>query len=119
MSDSVRVIPEVGDRVRLVVEGEVTQTYVAGATYGRAIELGGYEYYPDYDEAGIVSVEILPPPEPEWRPGDAVLDADGRALLRRTAGGSYPWADANGWVKDDDAARPLTLIARNGQPVAG
>lgn len=70
-----------------------------------------------------IEVEILPPPEPEWQPGDVVLDAGGRTYIY---GGDEDWP----WIGQDAGdpasadrytmskpSRPVTLLARNGKPV--
>lgn len=70
---------------------------------------------------------------PVWRPGDVVLDADGN-LRVRSAHAKWVWdypdegstLDAfgsprvpDGGLEDSDVRRPLVLLVRDGQAVAG
>lgn len=68
------------------------------------------------ERGGWFPAERLPDPEPEWQPGDLVLDADGRVLRRRDAdhdrAGEYPWyfVNAGDWGTEADAHRPLRRL---------
>lgn len=57
--------PQKGDRVRIVLEGEVTASGAAGTQIAR-------DQYIYTEGAGVKSVEILPPPVTYFEPGDVV-----------------------------------------------
>lgn len=59
-----------------------------------------------------IEIEILPPPEPEWQPGDVGVCEHGYSCLRSIA---QNWIAQDGTVSDSECARKL--IARNGKPV--
>ncbi len=87
---SEKPMPKTGDRVRVVLEGEVTDVHSVGFAVGR--RGGNCDYiYPPAEH--VVSVEILPPPPPEEPPvGSVVLDQDGDAWQRKPRG----WVLAGG-----------------------
>ena len=116
--------PQPGDRVKLTVEGDVLSV----DPLGRIAELGsGQVRYsvPLQDAAdGSVLVDclIVPPPEPEWRPGDIVdvtFDGEvdrfavlprGQAVNLATDGKPFVMAD-KGWSRWWAEGR-MTIVAR-------
>ncbi len=113
------VMPKQGDRVRVVLEGEVTRfsdrTFqVGGCSDGNLI-------YPTAEH--VVSVEILPEP---WVPGDIVGSATDPAYvyvrtnnddwLGAGSGPRVPFADSDvdNWSERSD----VTVIRRGGKVVA-
>jgi hypothetical protein len=58
-------------------------------------------------------VEVI---EPDWQPGDIVLDAVGAVWENASP---YRWLAPGDDIEHDsaDLARPLTLLARDGKPV--
>ncbi|MCY0947168.1 hypothetical protein [Streptomyces antarcticus] len=68
-----------------------------------------------------------------WKPGDVVLTADGELRIRATNNPIYPWGYPNegslrsefgephfeGALREEDVARPLTLLVRDGIAVGG
>ena len=114
-------VPKAGDRVRVVIEGPVLDIASGGkATIGTRSM--AYTWIPIAESIpGVsVSVEVLPPPEPEWQPGDVVIDKLGIAHLR-VEWGPRPgdvWQTFNGEFHDDTfPLRPLTLVVRDREPV--
>ena len=109
--------PKNGDRVRVVVEGVVAQWDSKERTDqwvrdANGVNLGWLTFNGALP-SGVVSVEVLPPPEPEWRPGDVAVCDHGETYFR---------AD-DGWLtKYGDTAVfgdcPRTLIVRDGKPVS-
>lgn len=131
--------PKPGDRVRVVIEGEI-QSLIAGG----AVAFIGSEYASTQVPltAGSmprasVSVEVLPPPEPAWwppKPGD-VIRVWGSTYLRREVDegetGYNDWVNGAGRSLLDDALLaeirnpdygygypPPALLVRDGKPVA-
>lgn len=114
--------PKPGDRVRVVIEGPVFEVN-AGVT----LSIGNIQarWHVPAEGAliggGSVSVEVLPPPEPEWQPGDVVLDKLGIAHLRVECGPrpGDVWQTFSGEFHDDTfPLRPLTLVVRDRTLVA-
>lgn len=80
----------------------INDFWVAPTTSVRVVERATYERLPD--------------PEPEYQPGDVVLDGNGYPA-RRIESESYLWQRFGGeFVADQDLPKPLTLIARDGKP---
>ena len=107
-----------GDRVRVVLEGSVGEVMASHFTVGE----GRFSNIIGKEAAHVVSVEVLPSPEPEWAVGDVVKDAHGR-LFARHPSRPYVWrrldahpleADA---YYDLDLVRPLTPLVMNGEAV--
>ena len=118
MSDKCK--PKIGDRVRVVLEGEVShvEPSLPDSFYIGSGPEGSNVIFPGADH--VVSVEKLPDPEPEWQPGDVVLDNNGnvweRAWYERT-GNSWLRRGYDEAFKDVYAVRPLALLVRRGKPV--
>jgi hypothetical protein len=102
--------PRVGDTVRLVVIGPVTQFDAAtGQTKVGNAQLGSVNFLA-IDKI-VTEIEKVVPPE-SWQDGDVVLDADEK-VYRRTRRGT--WQKFNGEdVFDRVPTRPLTLLVRDG-----
>lgn len=100
--------PRKGDRVRVVLEGTVADSSYGGDPAAFCVGAGGHHanlIVPS--EPQVVSVEILPPPEPDWQPGDVVRTPLGVPYIRNSAG----WITANGvQVRDVALPRPLTRL---------
>jgi hypothetical protein len=117
--------PEVGHRVRVIHTLEGVLTGVADKRYFNIREDGRTRETYMTLIGGSVSVERLPDPEPEWQPGDVVIDARGD-LYRRRAPQPHDdpaWAWNRGGlighgVWDQTLARPLTPLILNGKPVS-
>ena len=109
--------PRKGDRVRVVLEGEV---YHSGYS---TFDMGPFDTYGvntiNRDDKHIVSVERLPDPEPEWQTDDHVLDASGEVWRRSLDGGWFFAGSTGDKYQDEDVPRPLTLIVRGGKAVSG
>lgn len=58
--------PQIGDRVRVVLEGAVRNTSGDFFTIGPDGYVNGIRLGAEH----VVSVERLPDPEPDWQPGD-------------------------------------------------
>lgn len=111
--------PRVGDRVRVVLEGTVTDDATDNSTpFGqRGIRYCGW--------GAAVAIEVLTPAE-HWQPGDVVRNADDfedkRAWMFRPVGGDddAPWVAHDGlvWVTRPALPANLRLLVRDGQPVA-
>jgi len=110
-------LPKVGARVRVVLEGPVGAAFEADI-FGRPCftlgdEQDGNAIHPAADH--VKSVEVLPEPE-SWEPGDIVLSALGGVYARSNGD---TWRGFSGLdYPEVMPSRPLTLIARNGKPVA-
>jgi hypothetical protein len=62
-------------------------------------------------------VEVI---EPDWQPGDIVIDADGEVYQYDPQPGGpeyFRWRTWLGRCSDHMVIGPLTLLARNGKPV--
>lgn len=113
--------PRPGDRVRVVIEGE------ARALNSTAWKPDEFIVGDDGDTpnvispsaAHVVSVEVLPPPEPQWEVGDVVLAANGAVYSRFPEGRWYGFAGGPYESDLPQAVRPLTLLVRDGKPVGG
>lgn len=112
-------VPQRGHRVRgtRTREGVVTER---GDNY---VMLDDRRHVALYDEHGW-TWERLPDLEPDWWPpklGDVAVEGDDEpdVLFRVTSAiGDEAWTNANGVrVGDAEAARPLTLLVRDGKPV--
>lgn len=66
--------PQKGDRVRVVVEGEITGTYREGQCFNIGHSPGGMYVTPHTEH--VVSVEKLEPPVEVFGPGDIVRPKD-------------------------------------------
>lgn len=110
--------PKVGDRVKVTIEGQV------GATdpLRRFVEINLWRVPIDPSSTPAVSVEVIPPPEPTWQPGDVIsIDYPDRTeTYARTPRG---WINLTFNVQSEPYAR-LYLnglkwrhIARAGKPV--
>ena len=92
--------PKVGDRVRVVLEGEVAETATNG--WNRTgIDAGGILSH-SWGGKNVVSVERLPDPIPSWVTDGTVLLRNGFALQRDN--GAWYWATGNATPStyDDD-----------------
>lgn len=106
--------PQVGHRVRYTVSVEGTVARVSEVV----VDLdNGYSYdLRSVEGSGDVTTwERLPDPEPEWAPGDMVLDATGAFFRRRDREASRanvaPWESGGGdWESEDYPKRPLTRL---------
>lgn len=78
--------PVAGDRVRVVLEGEVG--WVSGSGTGN-FEVGTGDSYVNPDRAEVVSVDKIEPPVEVFKPGDVVRE--------RTTGVHYALA-VDGWT---------------------
>lgn len=122
--------PQVGHRVRVVLEGVVSGTFQYG---DRGVILNGRILSHSDVETWNATFERLPDPEPEWQPGDVVLDAAGVVWSRVGEEPDFPWGrfrinEPFGRVEykyvnfygDDPSGprRPLTPLARDGKPWA-
>lgn len=68
------------------------------------------------DLANNIIEDVLSHREPEWKPGDIVVDAKGR-WFRRTAGG-LGWSDFNGTYQHDSTpTRPLQKHGNDASPL--
>lgn len=110
--------PKVGDRVRVVLEGEVRQA----VAWPHRFWIGQPGELTTVFQDHLVSIERMPDPEPEWHPGDVVLDARGSLYTRRAAGQvDKPWhfvgKNITDEVRDEELLRPLTHLVRDGKPV--
>jgi hypothetical protein len=94
-----------GTRLRVAFVGTVD-------SYGDVHIAGGFRLLPG-DLELVERVEVI---EPEWQPGDVVLDANGD-VYRRLAIDASPWESWNSFLAESDPARPLTLLARDGKAV--
>lgn len=113
--------PRVGDEVRaeLVVVGRVDVVHtIIGQVRVECRTSDGDTVYRVLPLAETVWTRVVPP-EPEWQQGDVVLTARGRVAVRLDGG---DWmllssdGDQVGVVADVVLTRPLTLLARDGQP---
>lgn len=100
--------PKVGDRVRVVLEGEVLRVYGKSSrhfTFGE--KCSSYSViYPEC--AHVVSVEFLTPPVPEptgW--GAVVRDADGTVWRLRNGWWANPAGSLRTWA---DVAQPVEVL---------
>lgn len=104
--------PQLGHRVRVVMEGEVTHRARSFFTLGRESDVDTVTESAPH----VVSVERLPDPEPAWRPGDVALESKGhgRYVIRNHDGGWFAFGVLRSF-EDSEVTRPLTPIARNGK----
>ena len=98
--------PKPGERWRVTIEGEITDAS------GVWVDLGSQCF-----KVSEGAWERLPDPEPEWQPGNLVLDAAGDIWRRRPADAEkadrYPWEMVgDGWYPESDPVRPLTRLVR-------
>lgn len=102
--------PAIGDLVRVVVEGPVTQyDQATGQVRVGNATLGSVNF--TLADQILKDVEKVVPPE-TWRTGDVVMDATGR-VFRRTP--RETWLTFGGdEVFDYKPPRPLTLLVRDG-----
>lgn len=109
--------PKLGDRVRVVLETEITWVSGNGVF---ATRLNGFSK----EQEDVVSIEKLADPEPEWQRGDVVVDAIGTMVVRlghptNYDDGQWTWLQdgqpGNG-LRDFHLVRPLTPLVRNGKP---
>lgn len=103
--------PAVGDRVRLMVEGPVTQFDPAT----RQVKVGnaalGAVNFALTDQI-VQALEPVLPPE-DWRVGDVVMDAEGK-VYRRTPRETWLTFGGNE-VFHIKPPRPLALLVRDGR----
>jgi len=111
---SSNAMPDEGALVRVTLEGRASKSmFTPNALIIGAAGPGMNVIRLDADH--VKSVEVLPEPE-SWEPGDVVLSAAGVAY-RRTYDATWHGFSGYEWA-DDDPSRPLTLLARDGEPVA-
>lgn len=102
--------PKQGDRVRVVLEGEVRSSSSSGG--GFWVGDPGESNHLFHDASHVVSIEKLAPLEPEWKFGDIVRDATGVVHIR-TLGGN--WGGFSGEVRNHHyPTRPLTRLVPEG-----
>lgn len=98
--------PKPGERWRVTFEGEVTHVS------GRYIDIG---------DVGCLATdegvwERLPDPEPEWKPGDLVIDAKDDIYRRLDTDWqwSHPWRRIRDGAHCEESVpdRPLTRLVR-------
>ena len=101
--------PREGDHVRVVLEGKVDRC----GNNAEEFDLGNNIIMPS--RAHVKSVEKIDPPE-DWCVDDVVVAANG-AVYRREPDNMWE-TFTSGPVRDEIPRRPLTLLVRNGKPVA-
>lgn len=112
-------VPEVGDRIRIALEGTVESVSGIFVRLRPASDADHTVSVPT-SRSLVVSVEKLPAAEPEWLAGDVVWLAwdsgrGGEALLRGNKGA---WFDRNGIRYGGTLKGSLTLLVRDGKTVA-
>lgn len=119
-------VPSVGDRVRIVLEGEIAATWLDGHAVRLRPTVEGKTGTANVPTVGglVVSVEKLPDPEPDYRPGDVVrLNGEHAAtfpgqdiFLLHT---DWEWRNAYGQNSTDGfMGCDVTLLVRGGESVA-
>lgn len=104
--------PKPGDRVRVVLEGEYQRSGETTAYLTR----GDGGTWATFNDATVVSVEVLPPPEPEWQQRDVALSPLG-ITYERISGDRWIAPGSEQTIPHSRMPRPLTLIVRDGKPV--
>lgn len=108
--------PQVGARVRVVIEG----VYQRSGERTAYLTKGDGVTWATFNDDIVAAVEVLPPPEPEWEPGDVVLDRSWVVHAR--------CEDNDGWLTPGISRcsgspprrtilGPLILLVRGGKPV--
>ena len=112
--------PKVGERWRFTGEGVVTAVWeITSEEPFVQIEIDKHCTW--NIPLKNVPMERLPDPEPEWKPGDLVMDAYDRVLKRRDPdhgrADEYPWyfVNAGDWGTEADARRPLRRLVIEGE----
>ncbi len=101
------VQPKVGDRVRVVLEGVISDDTCTPGSF--TVGDGSFRNIVDPKADHVVSVEIL---EPEWREGDVALDASRQVNERTPSGSRFK-------RRCGKPELPLTLLVRDGKKVDG
>ncbi len=106
-----QIKPRVGERWRVTIEGEICQVYSDGS--GLRIHRPGGDFILSLGEES--SMVRLPDPEPEWQPGDLVIDAEKGVWERRTEPDVYGqiWCvpgDHENAYGEDAVVRPLRRL---------
>lgn len=111
--------PREGERWRVTIEGAIVEAPTAGTGNWAVIKVGDHCRRRDLGEG---TWERLPDPEPEWQPGDLVIDAHGGVWRRRIHGDddvtAYPWIAVNSgdWETDRALPRPLRRLVPEEAP---
>lgn len=99
--------PKPGERWRVTIEGEIRMAFEEG----KGALIGAL-----WQPFAVGTWERLPDPEPEWQPGDLVLDARGEVWRRREPvdmyGVAYVWDSFSNEYPSPDATpvRPLRRL---------
>jgi hypothetical protein len=113
--------PKAGDRVRVVLEGEVREESTIRPGSFFILHDGGHSWIP-----AEASVEVLRPPEPKWREGDVVVTGGDHVSVRRRRPDSRGsnWSCSCSERGEPDAYITAcwryggaTLLVRDGKPV--
>lgn len=109
--------PRKGDKVRVTYEAEWICTWTPDETFqGYVVAANGYQVQ--------VPTGATVEPLEDLRPGDVFLAADGATVVLAGVSSGPKWIRAHGgrladrhWFRDEEIARPLTLLVRDGRPV--